>query len=689
MAIKTLQPNCDVAPRMSPPNPSESARRLWPPSPRLLGYAVSVLVVGLAVVYTVHEQPLMQGNLLLLCLAAVTVSAWYGGVGPGLLAACLAIAATYFLFAPVDHAQSDIGTLLADRLRPLLFASVSLLISALSQAKRNSEAELARTLQELERRVDERTQALSAANHALEAQVVERRRAEEAYRELFENASDMVYTLDLEGRFTSLNKAGERLLGYSSDESRQLRFEGLVAPHDASAVRDLVTGLADGGSSTALTLDLLARDGRRVPIETTLRLICREGQPVGIQGIARDFTERDRLEGELRQAHKLEAIGRLAGGVAHDFNNILMVIQGYGDMLLSRVGRDNPLYNDLSEIPKAARRGSALTRQLLAFGRKQMLWITPLDLNTVVRDTTQMLVRLIGENIRLRLHLEETPCPIEADRMQLEQVLVNLAVNARDAMPVAGDLTIDVAAVHLHSLDHALPPGSYIRLSIRDTGCGMDDATKARLFEPFFTTKAPGHGSGLGLATVYGIVKQLGGHIDVDTAPLQGTTFVVHFPRTDKAVAVAAETVVVESSAVGTETILLVEDDDSVRAFSQAVLKRQGYVILEATGPKEALTIAARHPGTIDLVLTDVIMPDMTGPEMVTLLKGIRPEPHVLYISGYATDALVGDGVLSEQVVLVQKPVAARDLLRAVRLVLDTPMPPPAGAAGLQPASPV
>ncbi len=658
---------------MSPPVSPEPAHRSLPPSPRLLGYAVAVVVVGLAVVYTVHEQPLMQGNLLLLCLAAVTVSAWYGGVGPGLLAACLAIAATHFLFAPVDHSQADIGTLLADRLRPLLFASVSLLISALSQAKRNTEATLAHTLQDLERRVEERTQALSAANQELEAQVAERRRAEEAYRELFENASDMVYTLDLEGRFTSLNKAGERLIGYSSDAARQLRFDSLVAPQDADAVRDLLAGLVAGVSAKASTLDLLSRDGRCVPVETTVRLISREGQPVGVQGIARDFTERDRLESELRQAHKLEAIGRLAGGVAHDFNNILMVIQGYGDMLLARVGRDNPLHNDLAEIPKAARRGSALTRQLLAFGRKQMLWITPLDLNAVVRDTTQMLVRLIGENIRLRLRLEETPCPIEADRMQLEQVLVNLAVNARDAMPVAGDLTIDVATVALNSLDHALAPGPYIRLSIRDTGCGMDDATKARLFEPFFTTKAPGHGSGLGLATVYGIVKQLGGHIDVETAPMQGTTFVVHFPRTSKAVAVPAEAAVVESSVTGTETILLVEDDDSVRAFSHAVLKRQGYAILEATGPKDALTIAARHAGRIDLVLTDVIMPDMTGPEMVTLLKGIRPEPNVLYISGYATDALVGDGVLSEQVVLVQKPVAARDLLRAVRTMLDLP----------------
>jgi CheY-like chemotaxis protein len=267
--------------------------------------------------------------------------------------------------------------------------------------------------------------------------------------------------------------------------------------------------------------------------------------------------------------------------------------------------------------------------------------------------------------------LADGVCPIEADRMQLEQVLVNLAVNARDAMPIAGELTIDVAAVDLTGAEPALPPGPYIRLSMRDTGCGMDDATKARLFEPFFTTKAPGHGSGLGLATVYGIVKQLGGHIDVETAPLQGTTFVVHFPRTAKAVPVAADQLPVEPTVAGSETLLLVEDDDSVRAFSNAVLKRQGYVILEASGPKEALAIAAKHPGRIDLILTDVIMPDMTGPEMVTLLKGIRPEPLVIYVSGYATDALVGDGVLSEQMVLVQKPVSARDLLRAVRLVLD------------------
>ncbi len=529
--------------------------------PQIWKYGVAIGAVSLVLVLTVHAQPLIQGNVLLLCLAAVTVSAWFGGLGPGLLATLLAILATDYLLVPVDQAQADLVSLLTERLRPGLFASVAILISALSQSKKFAEADLDRTLLTLERRVHERTEELSAANLALHTQIAESKRGEE---------------------------------------------------------------------------------------------------------------ERKRLEAELRQAQKLEAIGRLAGGVAHDFNNILMVIQGYGDMLLSRTDKDHSSYDDLVEIRKAAERGSGLTRQLLAFGRKQILRMTPLDLNAVVSDTMQMLVRLIGDNIRLDLRLTGTPCAIEADRVQLEQVLVNLAVNARDAMSQGGTLVIDVSNIEVVGSEHSVSPGRYVRLVLRDNGCGMDEVTKSRLFEPFFTTKAFGKGNGLGLATVYGIVKQLGGGIDVESAPLQGTTFTVFLPRTNKALPVVQEPLMAESMAVGHETVLLVEDDEPVRALSRTVLQRHGYRILEATGPKEALSLAARHRGEIDLVLTDVIMPDMTGPEMATLLRSIAPEPGVLYISGHAADSLVCDGVLSTQVDVVQKPVDARDLLRAVRLALDS-----------------
>ena len=381
--------------------------------------------------------------------------------------------------------------------------------------------------------------------------------------------------------------------------------------------------------------------------------------------------ERVRLDSELRRAHRLEALGRLAGGVAHDFNNLLMVIQGYADLLLTRSSPEDPSRTDLLEITKAAERGSALTRQLLAFGRKQTLRISPLDLNVVVRETSQMLLRLIGENIHLKVELAEAACAIEADSAQLEQVLVNIAVNARDAMSGGGVLTIGATTVDLPSGNrYAVPPGRYARLVLADTGCGMDDATRARLFEPFFTTKDVGKGSGLGLATVYGIVTQLGGHIDVESALQRGTTFTILFPATVKPIPPTAA-LPIEPLAAGSETVLLVEDDAPVRALSRAVLQRHGYTILEAENSHQALAVAASYAGAIDLVLSDVVMPDVTGPEMVARLKAIRPVPRVLYVSGYSTEALVGKGVLPDGVDLVQKPVAARELLKAVRHTLD------------------
>ena len=300
-----------------------------------------------------------------------------------------------------------------------------------------------------------------------------------------------------------------------------------------------------------------------------------------------------------------------------------------------------------------------------------MLRISPLDLNLVVRETSQMLLRLIGENIHLKVELAEAACAIEADSAQLEQVLVNIAVNARDAMANGGVLTIGATTVDMPSDNrYAVPPGRYARLVLADTGCGMDEATRARLFEPFFTTKDVGKGSGLGLATVYGIVTQLGGHIDVDSAPQRGTTFTILFPATAKPIPPAAAPPI-EPLAAGVETVLLVEDDAPVRALSRAVLQRHGYTILEAENSDQALAVAASHAGTIDLVLTDVVMPDVTGPEMVARLKSIRPVPRVLYVSGYSTEALIGKGVLPDGVDLVQKPVAARALLKAVRHTLD------------------
>ena len=385
------------------------------------------------------------------------------------------------------------------------------------------------------------------------------------------------------------------------------------------------------------------------------------------QALQAEVEDRRRLEAELRQAQKLEAIGHLAGGVAHDFNNILMVIQGYADMLLAEAPDTGTMRNDLREIQEAARRGSDLTRQLLAFGRKQVLTIRPVDLNAVLADTSHMLTRLIGEGVRLELRTAPVACPIEADRVQLEQVLINLAVNARDAMSGRGTLYVELDRATVETETRDLPCGHYVRLTVRDNGCGMDEPTQERIFEPFFTTKTAGHGSGLGLSTVYGVVKQLGGYIGVESAPLQGTTFTIHFPATAKPLAARRETSAGLLPAGQAETVLLVEDDRAVRAVVESVLRRHGYAVLQASGPKEALAAARKHAGVIDLVLSDVIMPEMSGPEMVTLLAEQHPETRAIYLSGYSADALVREGVLETRSRLVQKPVAARDLLHAVR----------------------
>ena len=382
--------------------------------------------------------------------------------------------------------------------------------------------------------------------------------------------------------------------------------------------------------------------------------------------------DRRRLEDELRQAQKLEAIGHLAGGVAHDFNNILMVIQGYADMLLAEAPETGTTRSDLREIQEAARRGRDLTRQLLAFGRKQVLTIRPVDLNTVLSDTSHMLARLIGESVRLELRTASVACPIEADRVQLEQVLINLAVNARDAMSGRGTLRVELDPVVVETETLDVPRGHFARLTVRDTGCGMDEATRDRIFEPFFTTKSGGKGSGLGLSTVYGVVKQLGGHIAVESTPPQGSTFTIHFPATAKPVAARREAASAQAPAGQAETVLLVEDDRAVRAVVDSVLRRHGYAVLQASGPKEALAAARAHRGAIDLVLSDVIMPEMSGPEMVTLLAERHPETRAIYLSGYSADALMREGVIETRARLVQKPVAARELLHAVRGALGT-----------------
>jgi two-component system, cell cycle sensor histidine kinase and response regulator CckA len=388
-----------------------------------------------------------------------------------------------------------------------------------------------------------------------------------------------------------------------------------------------------------------------------------------------DVTDLRRAEEQLRIAQRLEAVGRLAGGVAHDFNNVLSVILSYAEFAIASVKEGDPLRDDLVRIHQAAARAAALTRQLLAFGRKQLLEPVVIAPNDVVSSMQSMMRRLIGEDIDLGFVLAADVGNVEADTSQLEQVLMNLVVNARDAMPLGGRITVETSNVELdapYAEQHAgVRPGSYVALSIADTGSGMDAETKARLFDPFFTTKEAGKGTGLGLSTVYGIVKQSGGHIAVDSEVGRGTTFRIYLPRALAAVRASARTHALSMRPGGTETILVVEDEEELRRLANRILGRAGYSVLTAADGEEALQICKRHQGPIHLLLTDVVMPKMGGRELATRIVVERPTLKVLYTSGYTDDAIAHHGVLDPGVRFVAKPVTPAELTRKVREVLD------------------
>ena len=386
--------------------------------------------------------------------------------------------------------------------------------------------------------------------------------------------------------------------------------------------------------------------------------------------------EREKLEEQLRMSQKMEAIGSLAGGVAHDFNNLLSVILGYTGFALDAMPENTPLRADLLEVRKAGERAAALTRQLLAFGRKQVLQPLPLSLNQVATGLEQMLRRILGEDIDLLQTLAPELGLTLADPSQIGQVLMNLVVNARDAMPEGGKLTIGTANVEVdeeYAARHvAVMPGPYVMLAVTDTGCGMDPTTKARLFEPFFTTKEPGKGTGLGLSTVYGIVRQTGGNIWVYSEPGLGTTFKIYLPRVLSAtMPTVTEPPALPRRATGTETILVVEDEEALRRVARRILGAAGYTVLAAANGDEALAICAQHVGDIHLILTDVVMPRMSGKMLAQKLAQTRPTLKVLYMSGYTDDAIVHHGVLDAETQFLAKPFTAPDLARKVRVVLD------------------
>jgi CheY-like chemotaxis protein/two-component sensor histidine kinase len=367
----------------------------------------------------------------------------------------------------------------------------------------------------------------------------------------------------------------------------------------------------------------------------------------------------------------------LAGGIAHDFNNLLTVILGYGDLTLTQLNKEDPLHRNISEVKKAAERAAGLTRQLLAFSRKQVMQPKVLDLNTVVSELEKMLRRLIGEDVGLRTALESDLGSVKADPGQIEQIIMNLAVNARDAMPQGGKLTIETTNVHLdeeYAKSHiAVIPGPYVMLAVSDTGMGMDQQTQARIFEPFFTTKVAGKGTGLGLSTVYGIVKQSGGNIWVYSELGRGTTFKIYLPRVDEGAQKFERRVEAKGALKGSETVLLAEDEEAVRTLARQLLEMYGYQVLEAANGGAALLICERHQEPIHLLITDVIMPEMSGRELADRLAQLRPDMKVLFMSGYTDNAIVHQRVLDEWANFIQKPFPTDALARKVRNVLDAP----------------
>jgi signal transduction histidine kinase/CheY-like chemotaxis protein len=395
-----------------------------------------------------------------------------------------------------------------------------------------------------------------------------------------------------------------------------------------------------------------------------------------LDDLAFRVSEREKAEERLRQAHKMEAIGKLAGGIAHDFNNMLSVILGYSEMSIFALAEGDPIRADLQEIQRAAERARELTRQLLAFSRKQILEPKVLDLNQTLHGLSNMLRRLLGEGIELNLATHTRIGKIKADPSQLEQVVMNLSVNARDAMPKGGKLTIETRDVELdaeYAAQHPdVLPGPYVLLAVTDDGVGIPPGDGARIFEPFFTTKPKGVGTGLGLSTVQGIVRQSGGHIWVYSEPERGATFKIYFPRHQLPTDAPAAQAVGAQIARGWETILLVEDDEQVRALTRIVLARNGYNVLEAQSPGEAIIVCEKYPAKIHLVLTDVVMPRMTGKELAERIGPTRPQMKVLYMSGYTDDAIVHHGVLDAGVAFLQKPLTPDALLRKVRDVLGS-----------------
>jgi PAS domain S-box-containing protein len=536
-----------------------------------------------------------------------------------------------------------------------------------------SEAEVLMARDLLEERVLERTAELERATRTIQE-------SEARLQNILDNSTAVVYVKDLEGRYLLLNREYERLFHVTSEQMRSKTDLDVFPREVAELLRENDAKALRSGGPIQLEELVPQDDGLHTYVSVKFPLKDATGRPYGVCGISTDLTELKRAEEQLRHAQKMDAIGRLAGGIAHDFNNLLTVINGYSGMLLDELGPTDSARPCVAEILNAGERASSLTRQILAYSRKQVLEPNVWDLNTIVGEMTSMIGRLVGEDVSFVTSLVHGKSLVLVDRGQVEQIILNLVVNARDAMPAGGKLTIETGVAVLDdqyvSTHLEVTPGTHVMLAVTDTGEGMSREVSARVFEPFFTTKEVGKGTGLGLSVVFGIVKQSGGTISVYSEPGVGTTFRIYFPQVSQTlVQQSATRATVQEIALlrGSETILLVEDEEAVRVFAANVLRRQGYQVLEAHNGVQAIELLERTDASVRLLVTDVVMPEMGGPALVARLRDLHPQLSILYMSGYAERAVVHNGLVKSKQAFLQKPFTPIVLARKVREVLDKP----------------
>ncbi len=501
--------------------------------------------------------------------------------------------------------------------------------------------------------------------------------SEERYRSLVENTIDGYFIAEIpSGAFIFFNQSICNLFEYTVQEAQRLTFWDVIDPKEHSIIKERITERLKvrQPSFATNTYTAVRKSGSKFRAEVFTSVVTYSGKPA-FQGVLRNVTENERLQLQLQQAQKMESVGRLAGGVAHDFNNMLGVIIGHTELALGQVSTSSPVHGDLEEIQKAANRSADLTKQLLAFARKQTASPEILDLNEKVSSMINMLRRLIGEDINLTLEADPNLWPVKIDRAQADQIMANLCVNARDAIAGIGNISIRTKNVILDEnycqKHEGCKSGPYVRIAVYDDGCGMDPTTREKIFEPFFTTKKPGEGTGLGLSTVYGIVKQNEGYIEVESIPGKGSTFYIYLPRTEE-IAVNSERPAMEPALSGNETILIVEDEKSILHLAKAILERFGYTVLTACAPAKAMDLVRRHKGPIHLLIIDVVMPQMNGAILKKEIEKIKPDVKTVFMSGYTADIVASQGILNRDVAFLQKPFSIDSLARKAREVLDS-----------------